>query len=238
VTGFTKLIALSALALTTACASGTSTRSSDEQLLDQARGPEETKRLHTDLIREMVSKDRLYAAMAHLEAQEKKFGRTPELRLLRAEILRKLERLEPSEKLYKSLLETGFEGRAQHGLGLIYARQDIDLGIEYLRKAVQARPTDARIRNDLGYALLKARRFEDARLHLATAYQLDGKSDLGRNNYLLLLLIQGEEGQANRVARESDIGPETMNELRQQAKAMRQARAATRARIEIGGGGG
>lgn len=191
--------------------------SSPEQLLSEARGPEENRRLHTDLIRQMIDQDRLYAAYAHLEAQERNFGDNLELKLLRAEIQRKLGRSVQAEADYKALLNTPYAGYAQHGLGLIYARQNIARGTEYLRKAVELRPTDARIRNDLGYALIRQNKLAEARLHLATAFQLDSDSNLSRNNYLLLLMLEGDRAGIRRIAEETQIPPQQMARLEQQA---------------------
>lgn len=219
-----------------------------EQLLSEARGPEENRKLHTDLIREMIAQDRLYAANAHLQAQERDFGETLELRLLRAEIQRKLGRTVEAEADYKALLNTPYAGNAEHGLGLIYAAQNIELGTRHLRRAVELRPTDARIRNDLGYALMQQEKFSEARLHLATAFQLQSNAELGRNNYILVLLLTGNEAEARRVAVQTKISAKQMTELRRQAadfgagKARAQVagslRPATREPLVVGSGGG
>lgn len=235
--------------------------SSPEQLLSEARGPEENRRLHTDLIRQMIDQDRLYAAYAHLEAQERNFGDNLELKLLRAEIQRKLGRNVQAEADYKALLNTPYAGYAQHGLGLIYARQNIARGTEYLRKAVELRPTDARIRNDLGYALIRQNKLAEARLHLATAFQLDSDSNLSRNNYLLLLILEDDRAGIRRVARETQISPQQMARIEQQASELStitktparsavppaartpasssaRSSAHNRATVAVGGGGG
>ncbi len=219
---------------------------SSEQLLSEARGPEENRKLHTDLIREMIDQNRLYAAYAHLQAQDRNFGDNLELKLLRAEIQRKLGRTVEAEADYKALLETPYEGYAQHGLGLIYAKQNIVLGTQYLRKAVELRPTDARIRNDLGYALMRQNKLTEARLHLATAFQLDSGSNLSRNNYLLILLLEDDKATLSRVSRQTQVSPQQMARLEQQASELRSVttapaslpRSTTGASLTVGGGGG
>lgn len=234
-------LAMAAVWLLAGCAaSPPDVGGSDRDLLKQARGAEENKRLHTDLVREMIDQDRLYAGLAHLEAQEKEFGTSDELRLLRAEILRKLGRTVEAERLYEELANTRYAGRAQHGLGLIYVRRDLALGTRYLRRAVEARPTDARIRNDLGYALMRQGELEEARLHLATAFQLDDGAELSRNNYILLLLLEGNESEARRVATQSEVTASLMSELRQQAQSLEQRKPEPPApeRPQVGGSGG
>lgn len=214
-------------------------------MLSQARGEEENQRLHTELVRKMIDNERLYAALAHLDAQEKEYGATPELRLLRAEVLRKLGRTSEAETLYNELIDEGaFRGRAEHGLGLIDASHDLAAGIGHLEKAAELRPTDARIRNDLGYALMKRGRSEDARLHLATAYQLDDSGNLSRNNYIVALLLDGQKTKAARIAAEANLQKETMERLRKRAAELEKTaeRAPTTASVpeapRIGAGGG
>lgn len=241
------LFAIAVVSLLSACAGfgAPPPGNSPEQLLSEARGPEENRKLHTDLIREMIAQDRLYAAYAHLQAQEKNFGDNQELKLLRAEIQRKLGRNEEAEAVYKTLLDTPYAGYAQHGLGLIYATRDIDRGTRYLRKAVASRPTDARIRNDLGYALIRQKNYEEARLHLATAFQLSSGSELSRNNYILILLLDGDEAAVRRIAAQARIPEAEMAALRAQASELRsrpQATAVTTRELDesltVGSGGG
>ncbi len=212
------LILAAVLLATSACATERAAASRLERsALDQARGPEENARLYTDLVRKLIDEERLYAAFAHLQALEQRFGRTGELRLLRADILRKMGRTAEAQTLYQTLSDGPYAGYADHGLGLIYARDDLAKGTRYLQRAVDRLPTNARMRNDLGYALLEAGRLSAARLHLATAYQLDPDSRLSRNNYILLLLIEGNEGRAQRIAGEHGVAPAVVRDLQNQA---------------------
>lgn len=188
-----------------------------QQVVSEARGPEENRRLHTDLIRQMIDEDKLYAAMAHLDAQEQQFGQTDETRLLRADVKRKLDLTIEAEAIYRELLSTPYEGYAQHGLGLIYVQDNLGLGTEYLQRAVRQRPTDARMHNDLGYALLRQGHVKQAKVHLGTAYELGNQAPLLRNNYVVALLADGERREASRLARESDMDVETFRDLQRRA---------------------
>lgn len=223
------------------------TANSSEQILSQARGPEQNKKLYTDLIRELIDQGKLYAAYAHLQEQERLFGGSEELKLLRSEIQRKLGRTAEAEAGYKALLDTPYKGYAEHGLGLIYAPQNLALGTKYLRRAVKILPTDARIRNDLGYALMRQGKLADAHLELATAFQLDNGSNLSRNNFILVQLLQGNEAGARRVAEQTEIPPKQMAQLRKQAAELNASGvepvtttpiAATNNSPVVGGGGG
>lgn len=195
--------------------------------LDQARGPDENAKLYTDLIRQLIDQDRLYAALAHLQAREQQFGRTDELRLLRADILRKMGDDAQARALYEQLLDTRFAGQANHGLGLIEAPTDLAQGTVYLQRAVDQVPTNARMRNDLGYALLRQGRLADARLQLATAYQLDENNELNRNNYILLLLFEGQARRAQRIAAKSNVPKDVMDDLRAEARSLSRSSAAS-----------
>ncbi|MBO9469460.1 hypothetical protein J7355_05060 [Endozoicomonas sp. G2_2] len=207
------------LALVGGCASQrVSPRDLPGSTLEAARGPDENARLYTDLIRQLISQDRLYAALAHLQAREQEFGVTDELRLLRADILRKMDDLGGARRLYEQLLDTPYVGQAHHGLGLIIARDDLAAGEVHLQKAVALVPTDARMRNDLGYAKLRQGQLAQARLQLATAYQLDEANELNRNNYILLLLAEGNDRKAARIAADNQIDAGVMRELRREAR--------------------
>ena len=193
--------------------------------LDAARGADENARLYTDLIRKLIDQERYYAALAHLQSRERQFGRTDELRLLRADIRRKMGDGEAARPLYEDLLDGRFSAQANHGIGLIVAPNDLAEGTRYLERAVSQSPTDARMRNDLGYALLRQGRIREARLQLTTAYQLEGGNELNRNNYILLLLATGETARAERIAANAGVSDTVMADLREQAEALPRAGA-------------
>lgn len=249
-------ITLACLSAMAGCASErVSPRTMPGATLDQARGPDENARLYTDLIRQMMAQDRFYAALAHLEAREREFGVSDELRLLRADILRRMDDKDAATVLYRQLLDSPFAGQAHHGLGLVLSPSDPARGLEHLEKAVAQVPTDARMRNDLGYALLRQGDYRGARLQLATAYQLDEDNELNRNNYILLLLVEGDAQRAAGIAARSHVGANLMRELRNEARMIAGRGAddviqspeppppptpesASSARPAVGGGGG
>ncbi|WP_353221257.1 hypothetical protein [Salinisphaera sp. S4-8] len=214
--------------------------------LDAARGPQENARLYTDLIRELIAQDRLYAALAHLQAREREFGPSDQLRLLRADILRRMGDDDTARGLYESLLDSDYAAQANHGLGLILIATDRAAGMAHLQRAVVQMPTNARMRSDFGYALLRAGEYEKARLQLATAYQLDEANELNRNNYILLLLVTGADRQAGRIAAREQLDADLMRRLREQARSLANADGVSPMRsqprgapaVGIGGGGG
>lgn len=177
------------------------------------------KQLHTDLVREMIAQGRHYAALAHIEELQKSGGPQQELLLLHARVLAKLDRREQAEQEFRQLLGSRFDGEARHGLGLLHADRSHRQSLQYLREAAQSRPTDPDIRNDYGYALLAGGQYPEARLQLATAYELDGgATDRYRNNYLLALMLFKDERELERVRRQGEVGDTVMRNLRAQAQ--------------------
>lgn len=193
-----------------------------------ASGTEIDRELYGQLIRSMLDQGQYYAALAHVQQRQRSGGgdRT-ELRYLEAEARRGLGQVEAARTLYEGLLKTAYAARAYHGLGLLYVGSDLDRAIGYLREAAVRAPTDADVRNDLGYALLKARRDAEALHELATAVELAPESEKARNNLMLLLMVRGDEAAVNRVAREAAVPAETMARLRKQAAELRAPRGAT-----------
>ena len=84
---------------------------------------------------------------------------------------------------------------AWRGLALIKVdKGDLATAVDWLRKARDLQPTSARIRNDLGYALLLRGELAQAKVELVTALELDGARRAARNLVMVLLL----EGDAAR----------------------------------------
>lgn len=176
-----------------------------------------SRQVHTDLVREMIAQGRYYAALAHIEELQKRNGPRDELLLLHARVLARLDRNEQAESEYRQLLGSAYEGEARHGLGLLYARQNHRISLEYLKQAARLRPTDPDIRNDYGYALLTGGQYPVARLELATAFELASNVDKYRNNYVLSLLLFKDEAEIRRIAQRSGLSDKTLENLRAQA---------------------
>lgn len=191
--------------------------SGDDTPLAAATGPKEDAKLYSDLIGRLIKQDKLYAAMAHLEERQEAFGNTDQLRVLRADILRKMGQSAPAQAIYSQLLKGEYAAQANHGLGLIYASNDLTTGTRYLKTAVDSAPTNAQMRNDYGYALMRQEKYDKAYTQLATAYQLDDKNKLNANNFIVLLLVMGHTTRAHQVATAGKISRQTMKHLRHEA---------------------
>lgn len=195
--------------------------SGDDTAFAAATGSKEDAQLYSDLIGRLIEQNKLYAAMAHLEERQKAFGDNDHLRVLRADILRKMGQSDQAEAIYKPLLTSDYAAEASHGLGLIYAPEDMALGTRYLQMAVDKDPTSAQMRNDLGYALMRQGKYHLAYTQLATAYQLDEKNQLNENNFIVLLLVMGQDGRAERVAASGGLSSQTMGRLRRKASKLK-----------------
>jgi len=181
--------------------------------------PAEDRRVHLDLIRRMVQQDQNYAALAHIQAQQRS-ANSDELRLLEADVRRKLGQAAVAQQLYQALLTTPYAAQANHGLGLILAARDPAQSLTYLRRAVQLAPTDVELRNDLGYSLMLARRYPEALPEMATAVELNPGSDKSRNNLLMLMILMRDERSVQRIVRESNVDAGTLANLRKQAQTL------------------
>ena len=179
------------------------------------------REVYADLIRSMLDQDQYYAALAHVQQRRAAGGGDLDtLNYLEAEARRGLGQIATADRLYQGLVRSRLAGQAYHGLGLLHGRTDPPRAIGFLREAARLRPTDANVRNDLGYALVIARHYGDALHELATAVELAPDSDKARNNLLLLMMVQGNETAVGRITREAAVSPETITRLRQQARTL------------------
>ncbi len=171
-------------------------------------------RMHAELVRGMLAQGKYHAALAHIEELERAGEANPrELRWLRALSLYKLGQLDEARQAYQGLLKTDYAGQAHHGLGLIAARSNLRQAVRYFNQAVKLRPTDAEIRNDLGYTLLLAGRLTEARHHLATATELAPGEARAQSNLVLSFLLEGREAEAQSLARSLGIDAEQQRQL-------------------------
>ena len=191
--------------------------------------PIDPKRLHLELIEKMLEDGRAHAALAHLDSLSPEEREAPGARLLRAEALRRTGQLDAAWKIYEPLLITEAAAPAWRGLALIKAEQgDRATSVAWLRRARDLQPTAARIRNDLGYALLLHGELEPARIELVTALELESSPRAARNLVLVYLLDDQPEA-AQRVAERHGIDEAGMERLQRRAQRLR-------ARVAQGGG--
>lgn len=190
--------------------------------------PESQRKVHLDLIRKMLDQGQYYAALAHIQAQMRQAGSTDELRLLEADARRQLDQRLEAQAIYRELLKTRFTAEAYHGLGLTNVKTDLRTAVWQLQQAAQRQPANSEMRNDLGYALMIARRYSEALPELATAVELDAASGStkARNNLILLMLVTGDEAKAQSLAQQGGVSAEALAGLRRQAQSLNRKPAA------------
>lgn len=184
-------------------------------------------------VEQSINEGKYYAALAQLDALGSK---APSAQIARADALRRIERDVEARALYQGLLGSCVDGRAQHGLGLLAAKAgNLDAGLAYLRHARVALPMDARIRNDLGYAMLMAGDWDGAQFEFLTVLDLSPNDPLAGRNLLLLLLRQGKNEKALELAKGLGLAPAMISQLQQQALLLNQPSAKVADNVDKGG---
>lgn len=174
-------------------------------------------------IEQLLREGKPYAALAQLDALAAQGTHPPQVDLARADALRRIDRLPQAETLYRGLLTGCQQGRAWHGLGLLQAQrgQQAD-SLVSLERARDLQPTDAKVRNDLGYALLLAQRFDDARFEFLTVLELVPGDARAARNLVLLTLFEGRGDKARELAASLGLDGATVDRLAAQASALPQ----------------
>lgn len=139
--------------------------------------------LGRSLVERRMQSGHLHAAYAEVLSLP---ANQADVALLRADILRRLGRDEAGA-WYDALLKTCKVANAHHGLGQLAAsRNDWSRAIDEFKQAVIRAPAEARFRNDLGYALLRAGKNVEAEFELQVAHELNPESRLTSLNFMLL----------------------------------------------------
>lgn len=185
---------------------------------DCGRPAEAGSQTRLTMIRQLLDSGHPYAALAHLDAAAM---RGPAAIHLRADILRRMGRLAEARGHYEQLLGTCMAGSGHHGLGLLAGQKGrLPDSVAHLRQARLALPAEARVRNDLGYALMLSNDLEAARFEFLTALDLDPEDRRAALNLILLLHRQGDSTAADAVAERYRIDADERIRLREQAGSM------------------
>lgn len=164
------------------------------------------------MVRQVLDEGQPYAALAHLEALNYQGEHAA---LLRADILRRIDRGAEAAALYRGLLAGCLAGLGHHGLGLLASAEGRAAeGIEHFRQARTLLPADARVRNDLGYALLLTGALDDARHELLTAQDLAPADRKVAYNLVLLYYVMGDSARAEDWARRHQASAQALAQLK------------------------
>lgn len=179
---------------------------------------EKMRAVHSDLIEQMIEQGNYHAALAHIEELKRGDARVDRISLLHARVLFRMSRAQEAHAEYARLMGTAFDAEAMHGIGLIYTVTNPPMALDYLGKAARGGPTQAGIRNDYGYALLRQGDFDKAQVELTTAHELAPQDPRYRNNAILASLLAADTGTARELADKARMSDAAFERLRKQAE--------------------
>lgn len=167
-------------------------------------------------IEQAIAQDKTHAALAQLDALNLK---APRAQLLRADAWRRVGRTDDARQLYGALLSSCLSGQAHHGLGLLLASTQVHAqSLDHLQHARELMPTDAQVRNDLGYAFLLRRSLPEARFEFMTAIELAPDFQRPKHNLYMLAALQNDDGVLNALARQWGMDAGTQSRLQDSAR--------------------
>ena len=172
---------------------------------------------YLSLIRRMQEQGLYYASLAHIDAYQQRYGRTPEVMLLHADALRETDQLAAAEADYRAVVSAtstmgaGTQGAllnagAWRGLGITAGLQgNFVEAARRLQVAAQANPTDANTASDYGYALMRAGEVEQARVPLMQAQQMAAGNPKIAGNLMIWLTVSERKDDAASLASHAQL---------------------------------
>lgn len=204
------------------CASTTPKYMRAPSLAEPTPAPQDSRNAYLELIERMQQQGAWYASLAHVDAFRQRYGDPPALRLLQADALRQTGQTDAASALYRDLSSGPQAAAAAHGLGLIAAHRDDDDGSEQaLARATQLQPLNTDYLGDLGYARLRAGRFEQAREPLAKALELSPGNAKATATLALWALLRGDTATAERLSQQANLNDDTRRSISEQAQQIR-----------------
>jgi len=190
---------------------------------------------YLSLIRRMQEQGLYYASLAHIDAYQQRFGRSPDVLLLHADALRETDQLAAAEADYRAVVAAtsasggGTQGALQNanawrGLGITAGRQgQFAEAARRLQVAAQGNPTDATTASDFGYALMRAGDVEQARVPLMQAAQLDASNPKIAGNLAIWLTVNDRKADAAAMAARAQLGAPARKAIDEDADRVRSA---------------
>lgn len=171
------------------------------------------------LVEEMQKTDLWFASLAHIDALEQRWGASPASHRLRADALRHAGQAAESEAFYKRLSGTPLEADGLRGLGLLAGgRADYAEAARLLELARRQRPADSQLLGDLGYALMRSGRLDEARLPLMKAFQLRPDSPQAQVNLAVYFEASRDTERAGALMDGHNMPPATRAAIRRAAR--------------------
>jgi len=184
----------------------------------------DTQATYIKVVDQMQQQGLWFASLAHIDALEQRWGVTPDSTRVRADALRQTGQAELAETAYKRLMATPLESAGYRGLGLLAgARGNYAEAAQLLKQAQRRTPTDPLLLSDLGYANLRAGQFEEARLPLMQALQLQPDGKQAQANVALYFEVTDQREQATALMDANRMPEATRTAVRAAALQMRVA---------------
>lgn len=168
----------------------------------------DTPGMYLGLISRMQAEGLYYASLAHIDAFERQYGKSPDSIVLRADALRLTGQPAASADAYTQLLNTPLAARGHRGLGLLAgAAGDFHKAALELNEASTLDPTDSTTLSDLGYAWLRDGDVARARVPLLKALELDAHNAKIVANVALLFEASGSDADAQAMMAQQGLPP-------------------------------
>lgn len=149
------------------------------------------------LIRGMNDKGQSQAALAFLDDYLRRNPNDIEGLTLRGDALLRTGQIDAAEAVYVDLDKRRVQPAAAFGLGQVRAKVNDWAGASaQFARAAQAAPTDTRILNNYGFALLKLQQYPKAYDVLARATQLSPDNQQIKTNFVIAALNSGHDREA------------------------------------------
>lgn len=180
------------------------TESSKETARDKQERAEREKSVHLKLVEQMLEQDNAFAALAHLDAYDQKWGVSRRSKQLRGDSLRKTNQLDKAESVYQSLLSgtpTTKTGAVWYGLGKVSIEKgDLRTASARLEKSIQIDPLNTDAYSDLGLVYLLEGQKDPAYNSLMKASQLSGGDNRTLANLALWGLVFDDFNMSMKIA--------------------------------------
>jgi len=185
-----------------------------KEMDDARKKAPEKEQLLIMTIKEAQDQGRYFASLAFIDEYDVKYGKSPDVEILRAEALRKTDQHAQSEEIYRRLTKTRQKAQAWHGLGLMAGqRGDFVEASKNLENASSAAPSDAVILSDLAYARMRMGDIEGARIPIGKAAELMPQSPKVLSNMALYLLVRGVTPAAEQVMQSANLSPQARQQI-------------------------